>query len=628
MMAPYAIAHMKIGLKLSETGYKFKSDERVRVYLTNTLEPASDVQSRLVGIIPALAHESEAVNAVKRNVRFTVVVGNPPYAGHSSNNGPWIAGLVDDYYYVKGKPLGERTSKWLQDDYVKFLRFAQHLVSDAGGGIVGFITNHGYLDNPTFRGMRYALLSTFSAIRILDLHGNLKKKEKAPDGTKDENVFEIQPGVAISLMSYSPHRINAIAHSEIFGLREFKYRWLNDTSLSETSWCCYEPTAPFMILYPQNASLRDEYACFWKSTDIFPINGVGMTTARDHVVIDFERVPLLKRAKQFRDSRQSDVDLCSDMEIPLKLGWNISSARRLIQAETDLDQFIIPVTYRPLDDRLIFYHDSLVWRTVKAVMRHMLAGQNLALAVGRAGQVIDQGEWDLVYVTRSITEFNLYRRGGNNLAPLYIYGEDDLLSSQKKRSPNFAPRFLRELAQSLNLRQDAPNLLPSNLTPEGIFHYIYAILYSPIYRNRYAEFLKIDFPRIPLTSRLELFRALAKLGGELVALHLLESPTVNNFITSFTGKGDNTIPKKPTWKENAVWINLTQRFEGVPENVWNFHIGGYQVCEKWLKDRKGRTLSADDIAHYQRIVVALSETIRIMAEIDQVIDEHGGWPIK
>ncbi len=194
--------------------------------------------------------------------------------------------------------------------------------------------------------------------------------------------------------------------------------------------------------------------------------------------------------------------------------------------------------------------------------------------------------------------------------------------------PNFSDKFLKDMANSLNLKRSGQHGLPTGLTSEDIFNYIYSVFHSPNYRNRYAELLKIDFPRVPLISNLELFRSLAKFGSKLVALHLLESTKVNDFITTFTGKGDNYIPKKPTWQNNAVQINPTQRFEGVPENVWNFHIGGYQVCEKWLKDRKGRTLSEDDITHYQRIVVALSETIRIMSEIDQLIDGHGGWPIK
>jgi len=223
---------------------------------------------------------------------------------------------------------------------------------------------------------------------------------------------------------------------------------------------------------------------------------------------------------------------------------------------------------------------------------------------------------------------SLKSKEGNYNFPLYLYPESGNLDLEGERSVNFSDQFLSELASAINIQQDGPYGLPKGLSPEDIFHYIYGILHSPGYRNRYDEFLKSDFPRVPLTSNVELFHTLAKFGSELVALHLLESHKVNDFITRFTGKGDNSIPKKPTWKDNAVWINTTQRFEGVPENVWNFHIGGYQVCEKWLKDRKGRTLSADDITHYQRIVVALNETIRLMAEIDQVIDEHGGWPIK
>lgn len=397
LMAPYAIAHLKIGLKLHETGYRFGSSARARVYLTNSLEPPQDFSDRLGFDAPALAHEAGAVNSMKRDQRFTVVIGNPPYAGHSANNGQWISDLVKDYYSVNGIALGERTSKWLQDDYVKFVRLAQQLVSATDAGVVGYITNHGYLDNPTFRGMRFSLLNTFQSVHILDLHGSLKKKEERPGGGKDENVFEIQPGVAIGVFCREPVARHVSMHSDLFGSQDYKYAWLDERSIATTEWVAFQPALPFFVFYPQDAALRDEYAAFWKITSVFPLNGVGMTTARDHVVIDLEREPLLKRAAMFRDSRLSDAALCEELEIPLKKGWNVSASRRLLKGESDLVRFVQGVAYRPFDDRLIFYHDSLVWRTVRTIMRHMLAGPNLGLAVGRAGQVIDQGEWNVEF---------------------------------------------------------------------------------------------------------------------------------------------------------------------------------------------------------------------------------------
>jgi hypothetical protein len=632
MMAPYAIAHMKIGLKLAETGYHFGAEERARIYLTNALEPKVK-QLPQIGF-DALAHEAAAVNEIKWYKRFTVVIGNPPYSGHSANDGQWISDLVDKYYFVDGQPLGERTAKWLQDDYVKFIRFGEHHLSQTGGGVLGYITNHGYLDNPTFRGMRFSLLRQPASLHILDLHGNLKKKERTPTGGIDENVFDIQPGVAICLLTFKGRNTGLRLHSHLFGLRSEKYHVLTTTSVSTSKQTPFQPSAPFFILYPQDIDLRDEFAGFWKSTEIFPRNGVGMTTARDHVVIDFDRQPLVLRATLFRDSTASDSDLCRLLEIPEKKGWSVSAARKLIRSERNLESHICGVAYRPFDNRLIFYHDSLVWRTVRSVMQNMAAGNNLGLAVGRAGQVINQGEWNLVYATRRMTEFNLYRRGGNNLAPLYVCSDSHGLGLSNHPVPNLAPAFLRQLAARLSIPQKRPHNLPQGLTPEDIFHYIYAVFHSPGYRSRYAEFLKIDFPRLPLTGRLNLFRQLARLGSDLTALHLLESPKLNQPMSTFIGDSREVV--KVGYVDNTVWLDAggkraetrpgTSGFQGVPEAVWKFHIGGYQVCEKWLKDRKGRTLSEEDIEHYHKIVVALSETILLMAEIDTVIEAHGGWP--
>jgi hypothetical protein len=684
MMAPYAIAHMKIGLKLAETGYRFGTEERARIYLTNALEPWQK-QLPLIGF-DALAHEAAAVNEIKRHKRFTVVIGNPPYSGHSLNNSDWISHLVDDYYSVNGEPLGEQTSKWLQDDYVKFYRLAQNATDISKVGIVGYITNHGYIRNPTFRGMRFSLSRAFPLIRILDLHGSLTKKEKSPDGTADENVFEIQAGVAVGLFSRSSSEDCLVQHSDVFGLRESKYTWLLANSVGTSTWSSQRPAAPHFVFYPQDSGLLAEYNIYTKITDDLPLNGVGMTTARDHVVIDFDRMSLLERAKTFRDSKESNEQLCSEMGIPLKKGWDINSSRRLIQKEKDLGQFVHPVIYRPFDRRLIFYHDSLVWRTVKNVMRHLIKGDNLALLVKRQSK---REPFSYIFCAKGLMESCVFESAYANVSilPLFVSEGDDSSSSLFKRTesrvPNFSSKFLRELARAIGVSQVKPYNLPRGLTPEDIFHYAYAVFHSPGYRSRYAEFLKIDFPRLPLTGNLELFRALARLGGELTALHLLESPKLAQPITEFiwgahapsrvvsgalagnispsadptanhvTRSAESSSARARTtaregacaplvtrigWSDNTVWLDApatkkgalqapgTSGFRGVPEAVWNFHIGGYQVCEKWLKDRKGRTLTDEDIAHYHKIVISLSETIRLMAEIDQVIESHGGWP--
>lgn len=600
MMAPYAIAHMKIGLKLAETGYRFGTEERARIYLTNALEPWVK-QLPLIGF-DALAHEAAAVNEIKRHKRFTVVIGNPPYSGHSSNVGEWISRLVHDYHFVDGAPLGERNPKWLQDDYVKFIRLAQNLVSQSPAGVVGYITNHSYSDNPTFRGMRRSLMRTFSELRFLDLHGNSKKKERTPDGSPDENVFDIQQGVAILIASRTSNPRKTVSHSHLWGERSNKYASLNNSTAQSTKFDELSPTAPFYLFIPQDTNLRSEFEPFPSITDVFPVNNMGVTTGDDDKYVAFSSKELLEHFKDHSKVRE--------------------------------------FTYRPFDQRALYYNPNSLARARFEFMRHMLEHKNLALVT------IRRPRNELVanfFVSRGLTDKCFISSLDNcQVLPLYTLPEAGGLTFSKEASPNFPASFLRHLAATLEIKQSGMHSLPAGLTPEDIFHYAYAVFHSPGYRSRYAEFLKIDFPRLPLTGDLKLFRALARLGSELVSLHLVEFALEDETgapgewpryprLAAFSG-GNRVIEKFPTankaWQAGHVAINGSSGFTGVPEDVWNFYIGGYQVCHKWLKDRKGRTLSDDDILHYAKIVTALHETIRLMAEIDEVIEEHGGWPIQ
>ena len=666
LMAPYAIAHLKIGLKLYETGYSFGGDERARVYLTNALEPPREDEQFTLDFLPALAHEAAAVNEIKRRQRFTVVIGNPPYLGEAGRGGDWIAALMRgrdkqsdrktlSYFEVDGRPLNERTAKWLNDLYVRFTRLSQWLLERTGCGVHGYITNHGYLDNPTFRGMRWALLATFDQLSLLDLHGNLKKKEVMPDGRRDENVFDIEPGVAIGLFvkALSSHTRQIprarVRHADCWGLRTAKYDWLLTGNMSTSGEIDIEPRPPFHLF--RKVRSRAEYERFWRIKDVMPVNGVGMTTARDHVVIDFDRTPLLERVRRFRDSTDSDEELCRQLAIPLKKGWSVPNARESIGAEGDLAEHIKPVLYRPFDQRVIFYHDSLVWRTVKKIMPHMFSGGNQALCVGRAGQVTGSSVWDVSFSSTSPSDFNMFRRGGHCLFPLYLYpgvGEADrsLFNRWAKgkdgRTPNLDTGFVDQIAAAIGLQfvGDGSGDLWRTFGPEDICAWIYAVFHSPRYRERYEAHLKLDFPRVPPCSSVGLFRSLAKAGHELLAYHMLESLRLAHPITTYTGPRHLEVGRVG-WSDDTVWLDAvktiareghratvpgTAGFQGVPEEVWDFHVGGYQVCHKWLKDRKGRRLSDEDVAHYQKIVVALNETIRIMAEIDEVVEVHGGWP--
>jgi hypothetical protein len=620
MMAPYAVGHLKMGFFLEELGHRLADNERVPFYLTNTLDIEELEQSKLPGF-SALAEESRLAGKVKKQTPILVILGNPPYSGHSSNIGEWIRGLVEDYKQVDDKPLGEKTSKWLQDDYVKFLRFAQWKIEQAGCGVVGMITNHGYLDNPTFRGMRQSLMRTFDDIYVLDLHGNSLKRETCPDGSKDENVFDIRQGVAIAFFINrgGKETRGTVRHADLWGAREAKYAWLDAYDLKHTDWRDVKPASPFHLFVPRDEAGSQRYQEFMRVAEVFPLNGVGMTTARDEFVIGTQKSSLINRVCLFKHNKGSDDELHRYFSIRRKKGWSIRRAWKMLQELTDtqLTEHFVPVLYRPFDVRWIFYHDSVVWRTVKRVMRHMLAGENVALLVSR--QVLS--DFRHAFVSETVTNFNNIdiagRFGSGYQFPLYLYptaDQQDLFAhhDSSERRPNLNPKVVTALAAAYGAEP----------TPEQIFHYVYAVLYAPSYREKYAEFLRMDFPRIPFTTGREAFQSLARLGERLAGLHLLKSPELDPPACRFEGVGDSRIVKgrkaglRYEPGEQRVYPNTTQYFAPVPEAVWTYQVGGYQVCEKWLKDRQERRLEVDDIRTYCRIVTALGLTISIQQEIN------------
>ncbi|MEE9264894.1 MAG: type ISP restriction/modification enzyme, partial [Vicinamibacteria bacterium] len=639
LMAPYAIAHMKIGLKLYETGYQFGSDARARIYLTNSLEPPQDFSDRLAFAVPALAHEAEAVNGIKRNQRFTVIVGNPPYAGISSNNSEHAVRLVDAYKTVDGEVLDEK-KLWLQDDYVKFLRFSQIVLDETQVGLLGFITNHGFLDNPTFRGMRQSLMESFRYIRVLDLHGNANKGERCPDGSADKNVFDIRQGVAISLSLTSDHSSpKSVEHFSLWGLRNVKYQWLSTHSVSSTQWSRLAPNPPYRFLIPRDQNTLAEYRNGYPLEQIVQDRTVGMITARDALTIHFTRPELNRTIKRFAalspEDARAEFNLSKDVR-----DWSVARAQEDLRHHEPTEKFFRTVLYRPFDLRTTFYTGTsrgFIGQPQRRIMAHLDGAKNWALCVSRFNRQKSVGYF---FVTRTLTDFHLLDTVADSMTvfPLYLFADavkQTELSLGKNEEPNRHPVFLAVLSKRLGITTRCAAGLLEGLTPEDIFRYAYAVFHSPGYRNRYAEFLKIEFPRLPLTPSMELFRALAEIGGELVALHLMESPKLDDHITTLVGSGERRV-EKVSWSDGTVWLDKaeTHGFRGVPVDVWNFHIGGYQVCEKWLKDRQakggknprpGRVLTDDDIAHYQKIVVALNETIRLMQEIDEVIDRHGGW---
>jgi len=623
MMAPYAVGHLKMSFFLEELGYRLGADERFRFYLTNTLEMEELAQTHLPGMA-SLAQESHLAGEVKRQRPILVILGNPPYSGHSANKGEWILGLIDDYKEVAGQPLGERNPKWLQDDYVKFLRFAQWKIAQAGEGVVGMITNHSYLDNPTFRGMRWSLLQTFDEIYVLDLHGNSLKRETAPDGSPDKNVFDIRQGVAIAFFvkrGGETEELATVYHADLWGPRDGKYDWLLEHDVATTGWQETQPKPEFYLFVPRDEAALERYNEFIGVTELLPVHIVGIVTSRDRFVFDFDREALQRRIQMFRNPNLSDSVVRQAFKLKDKKGWKLAEQRRKLREDEAWEERIVHCLYRPFDIRWLCYHPELIERGREEVMRHMLTGDSLGLIVPRRVELA--GGWYHALISGlPIEHVALSLKTIDYVFPLYLSPDTDrrdlfsVLETDERR-PNLNPRAVAALAHAYGLEP----------TPEDIFYYVYATLYAPSYREKYAEFLKIDFPRVPFTTNHELFQTLAGLGRRLADLHLLRSHELDPPAARFEGEGDNRVARTKSQgfaydpRTERVHINRTQYFAPVPQEVWEYQIGGYQVAEKWLKDRKDRELGLKEIKTYCHIITAIQHTITLQEEIDALYPE-------
>jgi hypothetical protein len=634
MMAPYAVGHLKMSFFLEELGYRLADEERVPFYLTNTLDIEELQQSRLPGF-SALAEESRLAGQVKKQTPILVIVGNPPYSGHSANVGPWIRGLIESYKQVDGQPLAEKNPKWLQDDYVKFIRFAQWKIQQAGRGVVGMITNHSYLDNPTFRGMRQSLMQTFDAIYVLDLHGNSLKKETCPDGSKDENVFDIRQGVAIAFFIKRGAKGKArsvVHHAEVWGLRQAKYDWLTKHDRKKTKWAKLQPTSPFYLFVPRAADLETRYCRFVSVPEIFPVHSVGIVTARDRLTIHWSADEVWTTVRAFcrmaPELARRGYELGKDAR-----DWKVALAQKDLLDSGPTREKVVPILYRPFDVRYTYYtgrSSGFHCRPRPEVMQHMLAGNNVALITPR--RVEQVGPWQHAFVTHLVSDHvAVSLKTIDYHFPLYLQAPAAQSDDCPESEPGGSTLMLFEPRAAYRARK--PNLNPvlvAGLTraygkepvPEDIFHYVYAMLYAPRYRSKYAQFLRMDFPRIPFTTDPKLFSKLASLGAKLVSLHLLQSPQLDPPVCRFEGPGDGTVGKggdqalRYDRAQKRVYINATQYFGPVAESVWRYEVGGYQVCLKWLKDRSERRLGLEEIRTYCRIVTALHHTIELQKQID------------
>ena len=630
LMASYAMAHLQLDLLLKQTGFKATKNQRTKIYLTNSLEeyhPDTDTFWA-----STLANEANEANRIKRDTPVMCVIGNPPYSGISSNNGKWISDLIEDYKYIDGIHFKER-KHWLNDDYVKFIRYSQHYIEKNGSGILAFINPHGFTDNPTFRGMRWNLLKTYDKIYTIDLHGNAKKKEVCPDGSPDQNVFDIMQGVSINIFiktgKKKANELGKVFHYDLFGKRKFKYDFLSDNSLRNIEFKKLEPNKPYYFFVQKDEKGRKKYENGFKVNVLFSDFTSGMVTANDSL-------SLFKSLEELENKTQEILNSENPYSLyKIKDSRRVSKEGRIEDLKSAKERGAVKVNFRPFDINFMYQFDKnehWINSPRHNIMKHFYYGENLGLVIAR--QCAD--DWKYILCTKYANDFNLTgkagRYGSGYTFPLYLYPEiknQNTIDTSSDRTPNLNQDIVSKIAKNLDLTfTNEKETTKGTFAPIDVLDYIYAVLHSPTYREKYKEFLKIDFPRVPYPKDQATFWELVKLGSEIRQLHLLESPKVEEPITNYRGEGDNIITRKLTKTDlgyepttdthGKVWINDTQYFDHVPLIAWDFYIGGYQPAQKWLKDRKGRVLGFEDIFHYGKIIVSLTDTHRIMQEIDTI----------
>jgi len=626
LMASYTMAHLKLDMLLTETGYVPTKDQRLRVFLTNSLEEPNSDSGTLFGTL--LSDEADQADVVKRDTPVMCVIGNPPYAVSSTNKNEWIQNLITNYK----KDLNERKIN-LDDDYIKFIRYGQHYIDKNGSGVLAYISNNSFIDGITHRQMRKNLLESFDKIYILDLHGNAKKKEVCPDGSADQNVFDIMQGVSINIFVKTGKKkkteLGQVFHSNLQGKREVKYKTLNNSSISTIDWKLLNHSSPYRFFVPKDFDLDTKYNNGFRLDELMLLNSNGIETKCDALAIHFDKQSLQNVIDDFKkDDIQTLKSKYKDKED--SSGWNFKNAKASILSDVFTQQ---KIDYRPFDIRetiITKKSGGFIGRSRFEVMKHFLHS-NIGIIIPRQ----TTQDYRHNFITNKIIEGNITASaklfGTGCVFPLYLYPDNEGQQSidlKLERVPNLNTEIVKQITEKLGLifvpekNRDTEHV---EVAPIDLLDYIYGVLHSQTYREKYKEFLKIDFPRVPYPKDQDTFWKLVKLGGEIRQIHLLESPVVEKPISKYPQTGTNIVykprfipPLKGDKGGGCVYINETQYFEDVPEVAWNFYIGGYQPAQKWLKDRKDRELQIDDIRHYMKIIVALAETDRLMKEIDKI----------
>ena len=613
LMASYAMCHTKLGMVLSDMGYEpLGTPPRLRVFLTNALEEGAACNQTLP-FAQWLSNEAKGANEIKRDMPIMCIMGNPPYAVSSMNKSAWIEGLMDEYK----RDLEERNIQPLSDDYIKFIRLAQHYITKNGEGVLGFITNNSYLDGLIHRQMRKSLMENFDKIYVVDLHGNAKKKEVAPGGGRDVNVFDIQQGVgliiAVKTGKKDKDTLGQVYHQEFWGTRQAKFDALHKGRLTKGFKKVKAP-APHYFFVPKAFEAQRKYELGFKLDGLFSVSSSGIKTHRDPFAIAFDRNEIVERFDALRSQRHHDKDLRNFYNLRDSHAWSLETARQRAR-NADVNDVIQTCTYRPFDSRWCIFGDIVMNRPRKEVMKHIANKNNISMSLPKFAT-----EGGGALVSTKLTGHKCFAAYEINYSfPLYLYPNGNDFVANGKRKPNLDPALVARFAKATGLtfipdhKADGAGA-GGTFHPLDLFDYIYAVLHSPGYRDTYQEFLKIDFPRVPYPQTADDFWRLTRLGGALRKLHLMDPATIGKTPYPFEGKGDSIV-EKPVFQDGRVFINDTQSFANVPALAWDFYIGGYQPAQKWLKDRKGRALGFDDVLHYQRIVKILCETDRIMQDI-------------
>lgn len=595
MMAPYTIAHLKLDMEIGVS-----AQERLKVFLTNSLEEYNPNAGTLFG--NALSQEANAASAIKKEAPIMVMLGNPPYSGISQNNGEWITRLMADYKKEPGgvQPLQERKI-WLNDDYCKFIRLGQYYVDRNHEGILAYICNNGFLDNPTFRGMRWNLLQSFDKVYIINLHGNSLKKETTPDGGKDENVFDIMVGVSINIFVKTGKKTGNSAdvyYTDVFGTRQSKYDFLCEHTLDTIDWQKVNLSTPFYFFVPKDERGRADYDKGVKIDELLKTNCSGLVSMGDEFAYADTPEKLQNRLYDFWDNAYTSEELKSRYNLGKNYAdFILDSKKNGLKVCTNK---IVEVAYRPFDNVYGYFDKQVIWRTREKVMCH-LTKPNVGLACIR----INSRNEETYFIVDTIMDKTILSSKDNaNVFPLYLYPEEGSMDTERR--PNLDAQIWAEISRCAG----------RDTTPEEVFDYIYGVLHSPRYREQYKEFLKVDFPRIPYPESGEQFAHFVSFGHQLRELHLMHTLPDMPDIATFPIEGDCVV-EQPHYADGRVYINATQYFDNVPDTAWQFYIGGYQPAQKWLQTRKTRTLSFDDLAHYTHIIRVLLETDRLMREIDK-----------